>query len=292
MSEEKKATIGGKKREQVDFGKKVGLFAGRVLCINPTREEYKELLNMELKEESKADEYLGTSKDSNTTLRVNVWLEELKTKQKFNVTFFLEDKTRENKAGDKTQYINNIGVCSWADEEENLPEWFKKRDYRKAFNGEEELYGFLRTWLGTLDYRDPGTDLRLTWKNLMKGNVKEIRDQIGGEFACNVVSLADVKTVDKDGETKEYQSVYNKGFLPEYSLKNFRLVDYSKPEVIKALGAKPSKDLKPHERFVVQVTHPEHGNKNFYILKDMTDYDPSMNFVASNATISDDDAGY
>ncbi len=181
MSEQTKTGgIGGKVRENQEFSKKVGLFAAKVVCINPSREEYKETLGIELKEESKADEYIGESKDNNATIRVNFWLEELKTKQKFNVTFFLENKIRENKDGSKKQYINNIGVCSWADDENNLPDWFKKREYREAYTGEEDLYSFLRTWLGKLDYKDADSTLQLEWKQLLKGNLKDIKSQING----------------------------------------------------------------------------------------------------------------
>lgn len=285
--------IGGKKREQVnlDFSKKIGLFSAKVLTINPDAEEYKEVLGMELKEDSKATEYLGESKEGNKTLRIDVWLEEVKNKDKFKLTFFLEDKEKENKDGTKKQYINNIGVCSWASDENELPKWFSQRDYREAYVGEEELYSFLRTWLGSLDYRDAETVLSIEWKKLMKGNVKDLKSQVDGEWCTNFVSLATVKTVEKDGEVKEYQNIYNKAFLPEYTLKNFRNVDYSNPSVLASLKAKKTKDLKPHEKFVVNITG-EYGSKDFFSLKDLKDYNPDDNLVASDKVILDDDADY
>src|SRR6478736_851979 len=116
--------IEGKKRENQGFeGKKVGLFAAKVVAVNPDREEFKEVLGIELKDESKADNYIG-EKDGNVTLRLNFWLEEVKTKQKFNVTFFLENKEKSNKDNTKKQYINETGSCSWADDPNNLPKWF------------------------------------------------------------------------------------------------------------------------------------------------------------------------
>lgn len=294
MSETTKSGIGGKVREVQDFGKKVGLFPAKVIAINPNREEYKELLGMNLSEESKADEYAGESKDGNATMRINFWLEELKTKQKFPVTFFLENKIRENKDGSKKQYINNIGVCSWADDENNLPDWFKKRDYREAYTGEEDLYSFLRTWLGKLDYKDAESTLQIEWKQLLKGNVKDLKSQINGEYTTNIVALAVVKTIVKEGEdtSKEYQGIYNRGFLPEYALKQFRLVDYSKPEILAGLRKKASKDLKPHERFALQVTDSEHGCKDSFILKDLKDYVAEEFLVGTNAPISGDGADY
>jgi hypothetical protein len=288
------SNIGGKKRESVqqqEYTKKVGLFEAKVLAINPDTEEYKDLLGMELKEDSKAVEYLGTSKDGNTTLRVDVWLEDVKSKDKFKTTFFLENKEKENKDGTKKQYINSIGSCSWADDVNNLPTWFSARECRVAYVGEEELYNFLRTWLGALDYRDAETTLQLEWKKMMKGNVKDLKDQIDGEWCTNVVALATIRTVIKDEETKEYQGVYNKAFLPEYTLKQFRLTDYSNSSVLSGLRGKKSKDLKPHERFVLNVTG-EYGCKDFYIFKDLKEYNSDDNLVASDAVISDDGADF
>lgn len=288
------SSIGGKKREVTqlpEFKKKVGLFEARVLAINPTAEEFKDILNIELKEDSKAVEYLGTNDEGKTKLRVDVWMEDIKSKDRFKMSFFLEDKEKRNRDGSKKQYINSVGVTSWADDPNNLGDWFTARDYRVAFQGEEDLYNFLRTWLGNLDYRDAETTLQIDWKKLMKGNVKDMKDQVGGELATTFVALATVKTVIKDDETKEYQGVYNKAFLPAYSLKNFRLVDYSDDKLLQNLRTKKSRDLKPHERFVVNVTG-EYGCKEFYILKDLKDYDADDNLVASDKPFTTDGDDY
>jgi len=290
------STIGGKKREQSsasseDFTKKVVLFEAEVVAVNPNAEEYKDILGMELKEDSKVTEYLGTSQNGNKTLRIDFWLEEVKSKEKFKVTFFLEDLIKENKDNTKKQYINAVGMCSWADDPNNLYEWFTNREYRLAFVGEEDLYNFLRTWLGNLDLRDAESTLQIEWKKLMNGNVRDIKQLIGGEFVTNVVALATIKSVIKDGDTKEYQSVYNKAFLPPYVLKNFRLLDYSNSGVLSTLRAKKSKDLKPHERFVINITG-EYGCKDYYTFKDIKDYNADDNLVASDKVIADDDMDY
>lgn len=289
------SNISGKRREQIEFTKKVGVFEGQVICINPSEEEFKDLLGIELKEESKATEYLGDSRDGNSTLRINVWIGWTNQKERFvhPVSFFLEDKERTNKEGTKKQYINSIGVCSWSDDPNSLPAWFTKREYRVAYVGEEELYTFLRTWLGNLDYRDAETILQLDWKKLMKGNVKELRDQIDGEYSTNVVALATISTREnKEGEVKEYQSIYNKAFLPPYSLRYFRLVDYTDETVLSKLRSKKVSDLKIHEKFVVTVTDPEYGCKDFYVMKELCDYNPDDNIAASDTTMSEASPSY
>lgn len=286
--------IGGNKRQSTgesNFSKKVGLFEAKVIAINPTIEEFKDKLGIELKEDSKAIEYLGMSQDGNKTVRIDVWLEEVKNKDKFKVAFFLENKERENKDGTKKQYINSVGSCSWADDENNLPKWFTEREYRVAYMGEEDLYNFMRTWLGDLDYRDAETTLQLDWSKLMKGNTKDLRDQINGEWCTNIVALATVKTVEKDGELKEYQGVYNKAFLPAYTLKQFRLIDFSNSNTLKQLREKKSKDLKPHERFVLNITG-EYGCKEFYTFKDIADYNADDNLVASDKVLEEDDSDF
>jgi len=288
------SNIGGKKRENTgnggDFKKFVGLFEAKVIAVNPTAEQFKDVLGMEIKEDSKATEYLS-ERDGNTVLRVDFWLEEVKNQDKFKVSFFLEDKERDNKDGTKQQYINEIGMCSWADDVNNLPEWFSNRDYRQANVGEEDLYNFLRTWLCELDYRHADTTLTLEWKKLMKGNVRDLKDQVGGEWCGNIVASAIVITKEKDGEIKEYQGIYNRAFLPAYSLKNFRLVDYSDRKIVAGLQSKKSKDLKPHERFVLNMSG-EYGCKDYYTFADLREYNPDDNLVASDKVISDDGSDY
>ena len=289
------SSIGGKKRENTGSGdsvKKVGLFEATVVAINPTIEEYKDKLGIELKEDSKAAEYLGETKDGNNYLRVDFWLEEVKNKEKFKVSFFLEDKERENKDLTKKQYINSTGLCSWAADENDLADWFTKgRDYRVAYTGEEDLYNFMRTWLSDLDYRDANTVLQLEWKKLMRGNVKDLKDQIDGEYSKSIVALATVIVKERDGESKEYQGIYNKAFLSGYALKQFRLVDYGSKRLQADLKNKKPKDLKSHEKFVVNVTG-EYGCKDHFTFKDLQDYNAEDNLVASDAFISDDGDDY
>lgn len=282
--------IQGEKRERQslpELTKKVGLFEARVIAINPTTEEFKDVLGIELSEDSKATEYLGVNNNKNTYLRVDVWLEEVKNKDRFKVTFFLEDKERENKDATKKQYLNTVGKTAWAADANSLPEWFAKRDYRVAYVGEEELYEFLRTWLGELDYTKDSTVLQLDWRKLMKGNVKDLKDQVNGAYCTNVVALATITVKQKDGENKEYQSVFNKAFLPSYYLKNFRLVNYNDQSVQSSLRTKKPRDLKPYEKFVLNVTG-EYGCRDYYILRDLQQYNPDDNLVASDAVLSDD----
>jgi hypothetical protein len=286
--------IQGEQRQQAnqEFTKMVGLFEGEVVAINPTAEEYKDILGIELSEDSKATNYLSKDENGATKVRVDIWLREPKSKNNFKVTMFLADKEKFNKDGTKKQYINNIGATTYSDDVNNLPSWFTARDYRVARDGEDTLYSFLRVWFGKLDFSKESSVLEADWKKLMKGNFSELKNQIGGEYCTNVVALATVVTRDKDGEVKQYQSVYNKAFLPAYAIKHFRVVKYDNNEVRRSILNKQNKDCKMHERFVKTVIG-EYGCKDYYILSDLKEYNPSEDVVASSSTaISDDGPDY
>jgi hypothetical protein len=299
--------VQGNQREQLETKvKKVGLGEFKVIAVNPTIEEYKNILGITLAEDSKAADYLGESRDGNTTLRLDFWGENTKTKEKDKVTFFLEDKVKENKIEEedtdkvkKYQFINGVGSCTWAEDVNDLKPWFTKYGTpRKAFVGEEELYLFAKRWLGKLDTFKADADLSFLWKPLMKGNVSEIRAQINGEFSTPFLWLLTVRTVEKDGETKQYQGVYNRGFLPSYVLPHFSQKDYQSEEVLSAIKAKKAAEkeikdgggtvakelkVKDFEYFVLQVTDPEFGCKDFFRLKPLKVYDPAENLMTSDS---------
>jgi hypothetical protein len=143
----------------------------------------------------------------------------------------------------------------------------------------------------TIEKQNTETAIELDWKKLMKGNVKDIKEQIDGEWAGEIGCMATVIVKEVEGETKEYQGIFNRAFVPVYSMKNFRLVDYDNENVRQALATKDTKDLKVYERFVLKVTG-EYGCKDFYSLKDIRDYDASENPVATNAPITEGGADY
>jgi hypothetical protein len=283
--------ISGSKREIPqggDFPKKVGIFEAKVIAINPNAREYKDILGIELKEDSNATNYYD---DVKKKLRVNVWLQDVNSDFKTNATFWLEHGEKENKDATKKQSINSIGVCSWASSPDLLPVWFLKRDYRIAHIGEEEFLGFVRIWLGGLDFSDLSTEIFLDWKKIMSGDLKDLKEQIDGEFTQTVGALATVKTVDKEDGPKSYQNIFIKSFFPGYSIKSMRVVDYNNPDVLRGLTFRKSAELKMHERFVVNVAG-EYGCKDYYTFKELHDYDPDSNLVESDKVIAADSADF
>jgi hypothetical protein len=290
------SAVQGPKRESKEFVKKTGFFEGKPICVNPSREKLEEILATQIE---KDPEYLGEDEKGNTQLQLVFWLKDVMAGDVRSVRFFLKDVVVENtvKEGEestkkkKKQYINNVGDTTWADTEENLPDWFKKREYRLAKDGEEEMYNFMKAWLN-VDLRNDSARLSFDWNKLMRGNVREIAEQIGSGYDESVVLLSMIRSVTKDGEVKEYEQVYNKEFLPGFVMKEIRLkkIDSTFIETAEKTDRKKRSKL---QKFVLNVTDKQYGIKNYYTLGPLQEYDPTKNPAAGNsAKIDDDDASY
>lgn len=269
--------IGGNKREN-DIRKSVGFFEGKVIAVNPTREELEDLFGTTL---DKDIEYTGEDGDGNTRLKLNFRIQDVKTKKIFNLSFLLTDKNRLNKDETKTQYINVTGATTWSDIEENLPDWFTKYDFRIAKSGEDDVYNFIRTWASKSDWFT-NTEF-LDWKKLMRGNVSELKEFLTSDRVDTVMCLATVSTQEREGEVKEYQQIYNKFFTYGNIIKSVRLSNPNTPEFLekaKATFQKNKKDLNALQRFVLNVEDSEYGCKDFYVLEELKEYNSEENIVA------------
>lgn len=281
--------ISGAKRESLEtkeYPKKVGYFEGKVIAINPDAEWYNDELGMQLKEDSKATVYLGVTDEGVKTLRVDVWLQDIKSGDKFKTTFYLKDKAIVSKSG-KTQFITDQCSTTYAESEDYLPTWFVKRDYHVAREGEPDLCTFLATWTNINFYEDQVAKIVLEWKDLMKGNVSELRDQIEVSAKDTIVPMATVKVVETSDGVKEYQSVFNKAFMPGYGLRQIKQITVNK-DYISRISRKPAKELKVYDRFILKIAG-EYGCKDFYSFTDLKEYNAADNFVASDKVIAADD---
>jgi len=289
--------IQGKKREFQDNSKMVGVFEARVVAVSPSKEDLQELLGVDIEKDI---EYVGEKEvdlgDGDKVMvdsaRIAFYVQDVKSKRIFNVSFFLEDRNRHNKDQSKSQFINEVGATTWAEDEEGLQDkkydWFTKRDVRSAKTGEGELYDFVKNWL-QLDYRDPATNLNLDFSKLIKGDVQVLRDQITEDYAGTVTCLAIVTSKDKDGEVKHFQNISNKFSLGGYAIKTFRTKNFT-PEVIAAIKAKPKKELKAIDKFVLGVTDAEYPIKGAYSLKELHDFNPEEHLASSGEVLVGDDS--
>lgn len=244
--------VKGKQREQKDFVKElfVGLTSVKVVAVNPNRQELNKLIEREDAPDDKEIVYTSTDQEGNERLRLAFWLKDDKNDKLFVHSFNLTNKDRKNKDGDKVQIVNQTCSTSWAPfikkgdvitdkvDESVIQDWFvnfttKEKEvlgpkkWRKALAGEEELATLLRSWLGRLDFMDKETEVLVDTKKLFKENYKELRELISldeeGKFSEDgidtpFVILLGVRT-DEDDNTKKYQQVWSKAFLPNGFMK-------------------------------------------------------------------------
>ncbi len=258
----------GNEKEKKVYNKYVGIFNAYVVAVNPTKEELGKLLGTTVE---KDPEYTGMNSETGAKkLTVSFWLKEELKGHLFNVRFNLEDTVVQSKSG-KTQFINNIGVTSYAEDKSQIPDFVTAggRDIRSAKKGEELLYKFLRNWLSNLNYEDSFTELTIAdWKKFISGKVGELKDAISTFDKQTIVALATIRTAD-DG--KEYQAVYSYEFLPSWAIDCF--------------NGKNTKSYKSIDRFIQKVEDRDYGCKDYYEIVPLKEYDPSKNIISSNSPI-------
>lgn len=277
-----------KNDSEVSYQKWVGVENFSVIAFNPDKSELEAILDTEIENEPV---YTKEDKDGNPMSNISVWLKGEESGQKFNMRINLIDKDRISQSG-KTQYINSVGITSYSDDKANLPEWFTHftdrekniigdKSVRVAKVGEEELYSFLRAWL-YLDYFKPETELVLNFKKLIIGDVRELNELIKSEFARTFVGVAMVRSVEKDGDIKQYQGVSTKAFLSGELFKFVKLGNWDKY------------NKKKWEKFK-EAFEGEYGEKAFYSIELIHHYDENEDFTASNSTkkeINEEDSTY
>lgn len=298
--------VKGKQKEQKEFVKElfVGFAPVKVVAINPNRDEVNKLTGREATDDDKELVYLGNDQEGNDRLRLAFWLEDLTTGKLFVHSFNLTNKERKNKDADKVQLINSTCSTTWAPfikkgddvtdkvNESVIQDWFLNftdkektilgpKKWRKALAGEEELATLLRSWLGRMSWMDPETEVMVDTKKLFKENYKELRELISldheGKFSdegydTSFVALLGVRT-DEDDNTKKYQQVWQKSFLPASFMKyinngNKFPSDYAK---------------KIWKKFLEEV-EGDYGFDGFTELKPLTEYDATKDISGGAKT--------
>jgi hypothetical protein len=217
----------GKQRETGDgnFDKKLykGFAKLRVAGpVNPNKEELSEIYNGATINQDPI--YVGKSNDGNDQVRVDIYLksdEEDIYNILTKVSFYVERKSNEASTG-KVEVINAFGKTTWLDPQDinngTVPanmSWYDTRGLRVAYSGEGALMDFLQNYLnlpGIQKAADSPEDAMCqleNMENLIAGDVAELREAMRG---CNnkVQVVLGIKTVERDGEVKDYQAVYSK----------------------------------------------------------------------------------
>lgn len=300
------------KREEFQKKLYTGFFTGRVIAVNPTKEELSEILGFELEKEQN---YVQTINGQENVI-ISFWMEaDHPDKPKFNTQIYIADKEVYSESSGKTQFVNQCGNYSWVKSEENLLSWFRNFtnkqgeivdtcEVRKAIQGEANLYNFLRSWYGQANFKSKNTNVFINVQELFLNPAKYIQREYGSRIkleqqylaetdsdvredlnkdiiTTTVTGLATVRIREKDNEVKKYQSVYT-DFLPNYLVKKLRLAVTNN---LWDLNKGADKALaKYHEQLIGQ-----HGSKDAYQIQMLGLFDDKKHGQLSNETMISSD---
>ena len=202
-------------------------------------------------------------------------------------------KSEVEKSG-KQQYVNQLGMSTWVDDKANLPQWFThlcdkdknpvaELNWRAAVQGEADLYEFMRSWLGKVNWFSATTTALLDMKKIFRGNMDDLRNLITAEADENltdtVVFMATVYVKDGDDGKKMYQNIANV-YMRGYLMKNVRLA---------AANNSWTSD-KNTKRFMEQCTG-DYGIKDIYALDVIKPFVEGEHLVATDETMRHSDGG-
>lgn len=311
--------IQGEKRPE--FARKVGVFTGEVVAINPDAAKIAELYKMDAPPE-KEPEYTS-EKDTEVpdhvedgavvkvtktvkNARIDIYIQDTKTQSVTKKSFFLSNQPFVKKDMSKQQYINSQGKTAWVDDAANLPKKFthfvdkqgntlEDIPYHTTVQGEGELIEFVDTWIA-LD-KKKSFDLSISTENMFKGNFRELQGLVNSDLSSLIMGVYTVRAVDGEQGVQFYQDMWKK-FLPAFTIKFFQQIDFT-PEKLKeitdkdiALRAKISGKeqitnadwLANWEKFAMEITG-EYGCKDSFSLKMAHDFDPETHYATRAATI-------
>ena len=203
-----------------------GLVNVNVVSVNPNATEKVSIYGGEPREEPV---YTGKSNDGDNQIRIDFHLDSdvdgknPETRIKTTVGFYVVDAHRLSATG-KWQVTNKFGQFAWVEEDDikkgTTPySWFSTIGMRRAYKGEEELIGFIKSLANVPNLKQDMSnvaDAEATFENIpnfFKGDVSEVKDVVSSTNN-KVKVLLGVKTAD-DG--KMYQAVYNRKFERSYS---------------------------------------------------------------------------
>jgi len=266
---------------QQDYSKHIGLATWKCIALNPDLEQLKAILKTDKIE--KEPVYIKDTTDGETMIQLNFWMQSAKGVV-LPLRFSIIDKVKVSQSG-KTQFVAQNGSTSYVDDKSNLQDWFTKfldkskkpiadKEYREALVGEEDLYSFLRSWIVKADWFSPDTNILLDTKKLFRGKIDDLKSFIDSDMVEDVVLMATVRVVDTDDGTKEYNQLSPKVSLPGYKMKLVRnSITTGKWDDDKAL------------KYFKEAIVGEFGLKDLYLLKELTEYDPSTFVAAGNDTL-------
>lgn len=238
----------GSASKDTQFKRYIGVCPATVAAVNPTKEEREKLFNVVLEE---TPVYVTDREDSDGKTYKNIKVDIILRPEEaglaipmVSMPLYLSNRKSFGANSGKYQIIDKYGRTAWATQEDienkRIPTYSDGRkadiseDYRIAFDGEEALTKFLRTFLSIPEItvwdknsngRVPNTSVapedcecRLDiedFQAMAKGDFTSLKSYIDYWPTNKIKVCLGVRTNPETG--KQYQTVYTRKFLPNNS---------------------------------------------------------------------------
>lgn len=259
----------GKESVEGSFKLYKGMAAFNIVAVNPNKKELETLLGRDIDNDP---EYKSKNEDGQDVIRVTFYAKtniEAKVNNGIElmvpISFMITKAKKVGQGSGKIQIIDKYGRTAWATPEDveskSIPMYKSgpaniSKDYRPAYQGEEQLVDFLVNWLnipGPMDYKegqwvmkkDPSdSEVALDMDALFKGNVAELQELTKLAASYLVKAAIGVRTND---EGKQYQAVFTRKFAKN-AVTNYSKIDAAITEFQSNGGA-------PNTEFSVEPLH-------------------------------------
>lgn len=259
----------GKESVEGSFKLYKGMAAFNIVAVNPNKKELETLLGRDIDNDP---EYKSKNEDGQDVIRVTFYAKtniEAKVNNGIElmvpISFMITKAKKVGQGSGKIQIIDKYGRTAWATPEDveskSIPVYKSgpaniSKDYRPAYQGEEQLVDFLVNWLnipGPMDYKDgqwvmkkdpSDSEVALDMDALFKGNVAELQELTKLAASYLVKAAVGVRTND---EGKQYQAVFTRKFAKN-AVTNYSKIDAAITEFQSNGGA-------PNTEFSVEPLH-------------------------------------
>lgn len=259
----------GKESVEGSFKLYKGMAAFNIVAVNPNKKELETLLGRDIDNDP---EYKSKNEDGQDVIRVTFYAKtniEAKVNNGIElmvpISFMITKAKKVGQGSGKIQIIDKYGRTAWATPEDveskSIPMYKSgpaniSKDYRPAYQGEEQLVDFLVNWLnipGPMDYKDgqwvmkkdpSDSEVALDMDALFKGNVAELQELTKLAASYLVKAAVGVRTND---EGKQYQAVFTRKFAKN-AVTNYSKIDAAITEFQSNGGA-------PNTEFSVEPLH-------------------------------------
>lgn len=190
-----------------EYKPEAGLLKVKVVGINPTTEEIAGFFGK--KDMNWKTDYIGKTAEGDRKVNMDIWLQDVETKQYHHLKFIIADKNRVSKNTGSFQWVNTAGQLVFSADVSKqagtMYEEFIKREYRVAKVGEENLTNFLTAWCLQGKKATDDQEIYPDLNRIFSGDFSELKALVpviaNKQDQGIMVAMATISTASSNGKT-------------------------------------------------------------------------------------------